>query len=51
LLKQVAQQAAQFAQILPLGNFDRLEMLLPDGRAIAQARPDRQIFVRVANNP
>jgi len=51
LLKQVAQQAAQLAQILPLGNFDRLEMLLPDGRAIAQARPDRLIFVRVANNP
>jgi CheY-like chemotaxis protein len=51
LLKQVAQQAAQFAQILPLGNFDRLEMLLPDGRAIAQAWPDRLIFVRVANNP
>jgi CheY-like chemotaxis protein len=50
LLKTIAQQAAQFAQILPLGNFDRLEMQLPDGRAVAQVRPDRMVFVRVANN-
>jgi CheY-like chemotaxis protein len=50
LLKNVAQQAAQLAQILPLGNFDRLEMQLPDGRAVAQARPDRLVFVRVSNN-
>jgi CheY-like chemotaxis protein len=50
LLKNVAQQAAQLADILPLGNFDRLEMQLPDGRAVAQARPDRLIFVRVSNN-
>jgi hypothetical protein len=26
-------------------------MQLADGRAIAQARPDRLIFVRVSNNP
>ena len=51
LLKNVAQQAAQLAQIFPLGSFDRLELLLPDGRIIAQARPDRLVFVRVANNP
>ena len=51
LLKKIAQQPAQLAQILPLGNFDRLEMQLADGRAIAQARPDRLIFVRVSNNP
>ena len=50
MLRRVAQQAAQFAQILPLGNFDRLEMQLPDGRAIAQARPDRLVFVRVAHH-
>ena len=51
LLKKIAQQAAQLAQILPLGNFDRLEMQLPAGRAIAQARPDRLVFVGVANAP
>ena len=50
LLKNVARQAAQLAQILPLGNFDRLEMQLADGRAIAQTRPDRLVFVRVADN-
>jgi hypothetical protein len=49
LLKKVTQQAAQLAQILPLGNFDRLEMQLPDGRVVAQSRPDRLVFVRVAN--
>jgi len=51
LLKNIAQHAAQLAQIFPLGTFDRLEMLLADGRIIAQARPDRLVFVRVANNP
>jgi hypothetical protein len=51
LLKKFSQQAGQFTQILPLGNFDRLELQLPDGRAIAQAKPDRMVFVRVANNP
>ena len=51
LLKTVAQHAAQLAQILPLGNFDRLEMQLADGRAIAQTRPDRLVFVSVTNLP
>lgn len=48
LLRNISRHAAQFAQILPLGNFDRLEMQLADGRAIAQVRPDRMVFVRVA---
>ena len=51
LLKKVAQQAALLAQILPLGNFDRLEIQLADGRAIAQTRPDRLVFVCVSNLP
>jgi CheY-like chemotaxis protein len=50
LLRNIARQAAQLAQILPLGNFDRLEMQLSDGRAIALARSDRLVFVRMANN-
>ncbi len=50
-LKNIARQAAQLAQILPLGDFDRLEMQLADGRAIALARSDRLVFVRVANQP
>jgi hypothetical protein len=35
--------------LLPLGNFDRLELQLPDSRAIAQVHPDRMVFVRVAS--
>jgi CheY-like chemotaxis protein len=51
LLKRIAQQGAQLAQMLPLGNFDRLEMQFSDGRAIAQARTDRLVFVRTTTPP
>ena len=51
LLKNIARHAALLAQIVPLGTFDRLEMQFPDGRTIAQTRPDRMVFVRVANEP
>ena len=51
LLKSISRQAAQLAQLAGLGNFDRLELQLADGRAIAQARPDRLVFVAVANLP
>lgn len=50
-LKKIAQFAAQLAQFAPLGKFERLEMHLADGRAVAQIRPDRLVFVRVAKNP
>lgn len=50
LLKNVARHAEQLAQIAMLGNFDRLEMQFDGGRIIAQARPDRLVFVAVANN-
>lgn len=49
LLKDVAQQADRLSQTLLLGKFDRLEIQLPEGRAIAQSRADRMVFVRVAN--
>ena len=48
-LQRIAEQAAHLGQMLPLGKFDRLEMQFADGRAIAQARPDRLVFVRTAN--
>ena len=51
LLKQIAGQAAHLAQMLPLGKFDRVEMQFPGARAIAQAKPDRLVFVRTANQP
>jgi CheY-like chemotaxis protein len=49
LLRQIAQCAAELGESLPLGNFDRLEIQLPDSRAIAQVQPDRMVFVRVAS--
>jgi len=49
-LKTVARLAAVLAQCAPLGNFDRVELQLEDGRAIAQARNDRLVFVSVVNN-
>ncbi len=54
LLQTVAQQAAFLGQLMPLGNFDRLEIQLANSRAVAQAKADRMIFVRVstsAENP
>jgi CheY-like chemotaxis protein len=50
-LKRIAAQAAELAKVLPLGNFDRLEMQFADGRAIAQARADRLVFVRTLHEP
>jgi hypothetical protein len=47
----VAQAAAAMAVDSPLGNFDRLELSGSQGRTIAQARPDRLVFVRVAHQP
>ena len=48
-LKNTAQQAAQLAQIIPLGDFDRMELQLAEGRTIAQVKPDRMVFVTVVN--
>jgi hypothetical protein len=50
LLRQIAQKAAEFREWLPLGNFERLEIQLPDSRAIAQVQTDRMVFVRVASD-
>jgi len=48
-LKDIALQAAELSKIVPLGDFDRLELQFEEGRAIAQARPDRMVFVATAN--
>jgi CheY-like chemotaxis protein len=48
VLRKISQLSAQFAQTLPLGTFDRAELQLSTGRAIALIRPDRLIYVRVA---
>ncbi len=48
LLQSVAQQAAYFGQLVPLGDFDRLEIQLAGSRAVAQIKADRMVFVRVS---
>jgi len=50
-LKKIGAQAAELSKLLPLGNFDRLEMQFTDGRAIAQVRADRLVFVRTGHQP
>lgn len=51
LLEQVEQQAAELSALAPVGRFDRLEILTPEGRIICQVRPDRRLFVRSAGTP
>jgi hypothetical protein len=50
LLKGVAEHGTRLGQVARLGNFDRLEIQLDGGRVIAQSRPDRLVFVAVADN-
>lgn len=44
---EITQQARRVGQLLALGRFDRLEIQLSDGRAVAQTKPDRMVFVQV----
>jgi hypothetical protein len=46
LLEQIEQQAAQLGSLVPVGRFDRLEILTPEGRIVCQVQPDRRLFVR-----
>jgi len=46
LLEQIGQQATQLSGLAPVGRFDRLEILTPDGRIVCQVQPDRRLFVR-----
>jgi CheY-like chemotaxis protein len=48
LLEQIEQQAAQLSSLAPVGRFDRLEIITPDGRIVCQVQPDRRLFVRSA---
>ena len=49
LLQDLAQRAAFISQLIPLGNFDRLEIQLAGSRAVAQTGADRMVFVRVSS--
>ena len=46
LLEQIEQQATQLSGLAPVGRFDRLEIITPDGRIVCQVQPDRRLFVR-----
>jgi hypothetical protein len=48
LLQSINRQVASLEKLLPLGNFDRLEIQLDGSRAVAQLRTDRMVYVRVA---
>ena len=48
LLEQIEQQATQLSGLAPVGRFDRLEIVTPDGRILCQVQPDRRLFVRSA---
>jgi len=48
-LQTVSQQAGLLAQSLPIGTFERLEILQASNRTLAQISHDRMVFVRVAS--
>ncbi len=50
-LQSMDQKAALLGQLLPLGNFDRLETQLVEGRAISLNRGGKLVFVRVSTPP
>jgi CheY-like chemotaxis protein len=47
-LQSVEKQSVELSQVLPLGNFDRLETQLAGGRALSLARGGKLVFVRVS---
>ena len=49
LMQEISQHAEPLTTFLQIGKLDRVEIELPDGRAILQARADRMIFIRMAN--
>lgn len=47
-LEFLSQKARQLAQGLPLGHFDRIEVLHGEGKVMAQIQADRALFLRTA---
>ncbi|HVU28696.1 MAG TPA: response regulator [Verrucomicrobiae bacterium] len=48
LLRQIALQVEELDKAIPLGDFERLELQMPGHHVITQIKPDRMVFVRVA---
>jgi DNA-binding NarL/FixJ family response regulator len=49
LLTRIEQQAAQLSSLVRVGRFERLEMLVSDGRIVCETQTDRRLFVRTAS--
>ena len=45
-LEQVEHQAAQLSTLVPVGRFERLEVVMPAGRVVCQVEPHVRLFVR-----
>ena len=46
LMKLLEQQATQLGGLGPVGRFDRVEVIVPEGRLVCQIQPDRRLLVR-----
>jgi CheY-like chemotaxis protein len=46
LMDQIEQQATQLSGLGPVGRFDRIEVLTPEGRLVCQIQPHRRLLVR-----
>jgi len=45
-MKLLEQQATQLGGLGPVGRFDRVEVIVPEGRLVCQIQPDRRLLVR-----
>jgi len=50
-LEQLRQQTAQISGLLPVGRFDRLEIVLPRGRIVCDLQVNRRVFLRTSRSP
>lgn len=46
LMEQIEQQATQLSGLGPVGRFDRVEVVTPEGRLVCQIQPHRRLLVR-----
>ena len=51
LLGSLAEKARQLAQMLPVGEFNRLEVNGPKARLVAIIEREQSVFVRTSRNP
>jgi len=49
--EQLRQQTSQISGLLPVGRFDRLEIVLPRGRIVCDLQVNRRLFLRTSRPP